>query len=133
MANDTVFDMIVREEISSYKIYEDDDYLAFLDIAPIREGQCLVIPKQHTESKFSAINPEVMAGTLKAAQKVAKLLERKLENVERCLVVIEGFDVDYFHVKLYPAYHKGEHQPLTPSGTHADEADLIEIQKQITG
>jgi diadenosine tetraphosphate (Ap4A) HIT family hydrolase len=125
--------MIAKGELSCYKIYEDETHLAFLDIAPIRKGQTLVIPKETYSSKFSEVPVEVMANTMIAAQKVAKLLEEKLENVERCLLIVEGFDVDHFHVKLYPAYRQGEHQPLTPGGTQADKSELEKVQKQITG
>jgi histidine triad (HIT) family protein len=103
MSQDTVFHKIARKEAPAYIFYEDDSFMAFLDIFPAFYGQSVLIPKQFAPSKFSDTNTEVLKEMMVVGQKVAKLLETKLDNIQRCIVMIEGFDVDYLHLKLYPA------------------------------
>lgn len=132
---ETIFHKIVRKEIPAYIIYEDDEFLAFLDIFPTHYGQTLVIPKQPITSKFSAVDPKLMADLINTAQKVAKLIEDKLENVERCQVVIEGFEVDYAHIKLFPAQMP---EPTTQAVTkhnqrlQISEQELADLQHKLT-
>ena len=57
----TIFTKIVNGEIPSYKIAEDENYFAFLDINPLQKGHVLVIPKQETDYIFD-LEPDVLAG-----------------------------------------------------------------------
>jgi Diadenosine tetraphosphate (Ap4A) hydrolase and other HIT family hydrolases len=59
----TIFTKIVRGEIPSYKIAEDEHYYAFLDINPLAQGHTLVIPKQETDYIFD-LDPELLAGMM---------------------------------------------------------------------
>ena len=71
----SIFSKIVQGEISSYKIAEDDQYLAFLDVFPIAVGHVLVIPKMEIDSIFD-INNEMYQGLWLFAKKTAKAIER---------------------------------------------------------
>jgi histidine triad (HIT) family protein len=66
-----IFAKIVRGEIPSHKIYEDEDVLAFMDVMPQVEGHCLVIPKQGSRNLLDA-DPAILAKTISAAQNVAR-------------------------------------------------------------
>lgn len=125
----TVFHKIVAGELPAYIIAEDENHLAFLDIFPSVEGQVVVIPKTAATSKFSHVSQHTMESTIVFAQKVAKILEDKLENVARCVVEIEGFEVDYFHVKLLPI-KTAQNLPHKQS-TRADDEDLKKLQNKI--
>jgi histidine triad (HIT) family protein len=68
--SDCVFCKIVAGEIPSFKLYEDKDFLAFMDINPVAEGHCLVIPKQHCES-FRDFDPALMGDYFAIVQRLA--------------------------------------------------------------
>lgn len=99
--DDCLFCKIVKGEIPSYKVYEDENVLAFLDIFPVRKGQTIVIPKIHSTSSFTLQEDSLINIVMDTAKNVAQKLERGL-GAERTFVVIQGLGVDHFHVKLYP-------------------------------
>jgi histidine triad (HIT) family protein len=72
---DCLFCKIIRGEIPSYKIYEDEDVLAFLDIHPAAEGHTLVIPKKHYTDIF-----EMDSGTIEKIAAVAKIVAQKMKD-----------------------------------------------------
>ena len=78
MAEKTVFQMIIDDEIPCTKIYEDDTVLAFLDIQPIQPGHTLVIPKKPSIDARVA-NPEDMAAVMNVAQKIAAAQTKSLQ------------------------------------------------------
>jgi len=71
--NDCVFCKIIREEIPSDKVYEDDNVLAFLDIKPVSSGHTLLIPKVHSENLLN-ISEEHLANLMSVLPKVAKAI-----------------------------------------------------------
>src|SRR5664279_2706006 len=101
--SDTIFDKIVRGELSSYKVWEDADYLAFLTPFPNTPGLTVVIPKTNPGDNVFALDNQDYMGLMVAAKKVANLLEKALE-VKRVALVFEGTGVAYVHAKLYPLY-----------------------------
>lgn len=122
----TVFHKIVAGELPAYIIAEDERHLAFLDIYPSVEGQTVVIPKVASTSKFSEVPEETMQSTMLFAQDVAKLLEENLEDVARCVIEIEGFEVNYFHVKILPI--KNRQNIAHEVSPRASNEDLERIQ-----
>jgi len=98
-----IFCKIVKGEIPSEKVWEDEEHLAFLDINPNTEGMTIVIPKKHFDSDATDMPDEEYKKIMMAAKKVAKLLEEKLK-VKRVALVMEGLGVDHVHIKLYPIY-----------------------------
>jgi len=101
---DCVFCQIASGKIPSYKIYEDDDHLAFLGIYPNTEGMTVVVPKKHFSSYAFDAEDKVLCDLIKTAKKVGKLLDRKLDDVGRTALVLEGFGIDHLHAKLFPMH-----------------------------
>jgi|SRR5688572_22430252 len=127
---DCIFCKIAKGQIPSHKIYEDDNYIGLLDIFPSHEGQTLIIPKQHVTSKFSDADSSTLLGLIEVGQKVAKNLETKLPDIARCLVVIEGLEVDHLHLKLFPVPNSNTHG-FTHAGEKASEEELKQLQSML--
>lgn len=129
--SDCIFCKIVKKEIPTNIIYEDKNNLAFLDVKPVMEGQSVVISKQHNTSDFKKVEDTILADLIKATKKTAKLLDITFKT--RCCVVIEGFDIDHLHFKLYPTTPE-DHLKLQPQQL-ADSNKLqqlaIKIRKNI--
>lgn len=70
-----IFCKLATNEISSAKVYEDDEFVAFLDIKPVNLGHTLVIPKQHYEN-LESVPPEIVGKFFKIVQKVAKAVKQ---------------------------------------------------------
>ncbi len=98
-----IFCKIVNNEIPSYKVWEDERHLAFLDINPNTPGMILVITKQHFDSDAFEMPDNAFKDLLLAAKKVAKIMKKAL-NVNRVAMVMEGMGVNHVHIKLYPMY-----------------------------
>jgi diadenosine tetraphosphate (Ap4A) HIT family hydrolase len=101
--SECIFCKIVSGQISCAKIWEDEDFLAFLDINPNTKGMSLVIPKKHHNSYIFDMDDEIFKKIMIAAKKVAKILDEKL-GVQRTAMVMEGLGVNHAHIKLYPIY-----------------------------
>lgn len=130
---DDVFSKIVRGELPNYTVYEDSNTLAFLDIFPHVEGQVVVIPKTYAMSKFSVVDTNVAKQTIEIAQKIAFMIEEKIEEVERCIIVIEGLEVDYFHIKLIPRRREASLKQIISKETYkATEKELETMQEVIS-
>ena len=75
----TIFSKIIKGEIPCYKIAENENFLAFLDIFPLREGHTLVIPKIETDNLFD-LGEEYLSEILVFAQPIAKAIEKAVQN-----------------------------------------------------
>ncbi|MCI0472964.1 MAG: HIT domain-containing protein [Ignavibacteria bacterium] len=112
-----IFCKISKGEIPSYKIWEDDEFFAILDIFPNTKGMTLVIPKQHYDSYAFEMPDDVYSRFLLASKKVGKLLDDKL-GVMRTALVMEGMGVNHAHAKLYPLHGLGkDFKAMDPEGT----------------
>ncbi|MEA3316441.1 MAG: HIT family protein [Bacteroidota bacterium] len=96
----TIFTKIINGEIPSYKIAENENYYAFLDINPLAKGHTLVIPKQETDYIFD-LNDEVLQGLIAFAKQVAIAVEKVIE-CKRVGVVVLGLEVPHAHIHLIP-------------------------------
>lgn len=96
----TIFSRIVKGEIPSYKIAEDERYFAFLDINPLAEGHTLVIPKEETDYLFDLDDP-LLGGMMVFAKKVAKAIDKTIP-CKRVGVVVLGLEVPHAHIHLIP-------------------------------
>ena len=105
---DSVFTKIIKGEIPSHKVYEDDKTLAFLDIHPIQTGQTVVVPK--TQANFVWDLPtEYYAALMATVQKVGQRLREAFPEKKRIAVRIEGFDVNnHSHVVIIPVNNADE-------------------------
>ena len=96
----SIFSKIVNNEIPSYKVAEDNNYLAFLDAFPLAYGHVLVIPKKETDYIFD-LESEEYIGLWKFSQMVAKAMDKVL-NCERIGVTVIGLEVPHAHIHLVP-------------------------------
>jgi diadenosine tetraphosphate (Ap4A) HIT family hydrolase len=103
MAAQTIFDKIIDGSIPSYKVWEDDQYLAFLTPFANTPGATVVIPKQNPGGYVFDMDDEAIAGLMTATKQVANLL-KKAFAIERVAAVFEGQEVAHVHVKLYPMH-----------------------------
>ena len=102
---DCVFCKIVAGEIPSFKLFEDEATLAFMDINPASEGHALVIPKEHAPDLY-AVSDEALARTSVTAKRVAAALARTLNpdglNLVQCNGAAAAQSVMHFHVHVLP-------------------------------
>ena len=96
----SIFTKIINREIPCYKIAENDEFLAFLDIFPLTEGHTLVIPKREINYIFD-IESEEYARFWQFAQKVAKA-QKKVITCERIGIAVIGLEVPHAHIHLIP-------------------------------
>ena len=98
----SIFSKIVAGEIPCYKIAEDENYLAFLDIFPLRKGHTLVIPKNETDYIFD-IEDQELSGLIVFAKKVATAMKKVLP-CERIGMTVIGLEVPHAHIHLIPIF-----------------------------
>ncbi|MBR3633525.1 MAG: HIT family protein, partial [Bacteroidaceae bacterium] len=96
----TLFTRIIKGEIPSYKCAEDDNFYAFLDINPIRQGHTLVVPKREVDYFFDLTDEEIGAMQV-FAKRVAKAIKEAFPCKKVPQAVI-GLDVDHAHIHLVP-------------------------------
>lgn len=96
----TIFTKIINGEIPAYKVAEDDNYLAFLDVNPNAKGHTLCIPKREVNKIFE-MDEEEYLGLMKFSRKVAIALEKTVP-CKRVGVAVVGLEVPHVHVHLIP-------------------------------
>ncbi|KIX20988.1 HIT family hydrolase [Flavobacterium sp. 316] len=96
----SIFTKIVNGEIPCYKIAEDENFLAFLDVNPNAKGHTLCIPKQEINKIFD-MEEELYLGLMSFSRKIAKALEKTIE-CKRIGVAVVGLEVPHVHVHLIP-------------------------------
>lgn len=102
----SIFTKIVNGEIPAYKIAEDDNFLAFLDVNPNAKGHTLCIPKQEIDKIFD-MDDELYLGLMKFSKKVAAALEKTVP-CKRIGIAVVGLEVPHTHVHLIPLNHMDE-------------------------
>jgi histidine triad (HIT) family protein len=96
----TIFTRIVNGEIPCYKVAENEDFLAFLDINPLQEGHTLVIPKNEVNYIFD-IGDDLHAGLWNFAKEIGKAIE-KVVPCQRIGITVIGLEVPHAHIHLIP-------------------------------
>jgi histidine triad (HIT) family protein len=96
----SIFTKIVNNEIPSFKVYEDDSFLAFLDAFPLAFGHVLVIPKNDTDYIFDLESEEYLS-LWSLSKKIAKAMD-KVIVCERIGVAVIGLEVPHAHIHLVP-------------------------------
>ncbi|KRB54395.1 HIT family protein [Flavobacterium sp. Root186] len=102
----SIFTKIVNGEIPAYKIAEEDNFLAFLDVNPNAKGHTLCIPKQEIDKIFD-MDEELYLGLMKFSKKVAAALEKTVP-CKRIGIAVVGLEVPHAHVHLIPLNHMDE-------------------------
>ena len=98
----SIFSKIVSGDIPAFKVAEDENYVAFLDIFPLLKGHVLVIPKKETDYIFD-LDSEEYLGLFNFAKKVAKAMD-KVISCERIGVAVIGLEVPHAHIHLVPLH-----------------------------
>ncbi len=96
----TLFTKIVNGEIPSYKVAEDENYYAFLDISPNAKGHTLCIPKKEEDKIFDLDEDEYLE-LMRFSRKVAKAIEKTV-SCKRVGIAVVGLEVPHVHVHLIP-------------------------------
>ena len=96
----SIFSRIIAGEIPCYKIAENEDYIAFLDVFPLKKGHTLVIPKKEVDYVFD-LDDSTYLGLMEFAKQVAKALKQSIP-CNRIGVSIIGLEVPHAHVHLIP-------------------------------
>lgn len=103
---DCIFCKIVEGKIPCSKVWEDESFLAFLDINPVNPGHTLLIPKKHIDNAFD-LEDGLYSGLFGAAKHLSGPI-RKATGAGRIGVIIEGFLVHHAHIHLVPINSGGE-------------------------
>ena len=103
----TIFTKIAKGEIPSYKVAENDDFYAFLDIAPMAKGHTLVIPKHVEDDYIFNLEDETYMGLCTFAKKVAEAL-KAAAPCQRVGVAVLGMEVPHTHIHLVPLQTEGD-------------------------
>lgn len=123
----TIFSKIIQGEIPSYKIAEDENYFAFLDIMPVIKGHALVIPKVEVDYIYD-IEDDTLAGMHLFAKKVASAIHKATE-CQRISVLVAGFEVPHAHIHLIPSNTMDD---LSFANKYkASQEELAEMQEKI--
>jgi histidine triad (HIT) family protein len=96
----SIFTKIIKGEIPCYKIAEDDNFLAFLDVNPNAEGHTLCVPKQEIDKIFD-LEDDLYLGLMQFSKKVAVALEKTIP-CNRIGMAVIGLEVPHAHVHLIP-------------------------------
>ncbi|HKK42833.1 MAG TPA: HIT family protein [Bacteroidales bacterium] len=96
----TIFTKIIKGEIPCYKIAEDENFFAFLDINPLRKGHTLVVPKEETDYIFD-LSDDTLAAMILFSRKVATAI-RSVIPCNRIGIAVIGLEVPHAHIHLVP-------------------------------
>ncbi len=102
----SIFSRIAAGEIPSYRVAEDENYYAFLDINPVAEGHVLVIPKHETDYIFDIADDE-LSGLHLFAKRVAMAM-KKTFNCKKVGMAVLGLEVPHAHIHLIPLQSEGD-------------------------
>lgn len=125
----SLFEKIAQRELPSFILWEDEEFIAFLDIEPMSTGHTLVVPKDNWTDYFLQLEPDKYSRLFEASRKVGLLIQEKL-SPDRVLMIVEGFEVPHVHVHLIPSYQGSTLKHMTKS--KATTQDLANVLKKIT-
>ncbi|MCM2338870.1 MAG: HIT domain-containing protein [Burkholderiales bacterium] len=124
-----IFCKIVKKEIPSKNIYENEKFLSFLDIYPVSHGHILIIPKKHIIWMQDS-DDETISEIFKITKKLMLAIKKGL-GCDYVQIAVSGNDIPHFHIHLIPRY-KNDGLSEWPTKEYNSEEDKIEIVKKIT-
>lgn len=135
---DCIFCKIVKGEIPSYKVYEDNDTVAFLDVFPVTRGHCLVIPKAHAENIFDIAEADlqkIISVTKTVSEKVKYALGADGIRLSQSNGKMAGQEVMHLHMHIIPRY-KDDGISMSPTSVanpaKASDEELKEVAQKIS-
>ncbi|MBL7818807.1 MAG: HIT family protein [Saprospiraceae bacterium] len=125
----SIFTRIINGEIPCYKVAENQDFIAFLDIRPMTKGHTLVVPKAEVDYIFDQ-DDAVLAAIMPFAKRVAKAIEA-IVPCNRCFIAAIGLEVPHTHLHLIPAnamsdFNFKNHFPMSPEELATLAKDIAE-------
>ena len=124
----SIFSKIISGEIPSYKIKEDENFLAFLDVFPLVRGHVLVVPKMEVDKLFD-LDDALLEAMLVFAKPIAKAIEKTF-NCKRCGISVIGLEVPHAHLHLVPINTANDLNFTRPKISFSKE-EMIDIQQQL--
>ncbi|KAF2340043.1 HIT family protein [Flavobacterium tistrianum] len=119
----SIFSKIVNGEIPAYKIAEDENYLAFLDVNPNAKGHTLCIPKQEIDKIFD-MDEELYLGLMKFSKRIAAALEKTVP-CKRIGMAVVGLEVPHAHVHLIPLNEMDEMRFINKVSLSKEEFEAL--------
>ncbi len=126
----TIFSKIIAGEVSSYKIAEDEHFMAFLDVAPLVKGHVLVVPKKEVDKLFD-LPDEYLAAMLLFAKPIARAIEKTMD-CNRCGISVIGLEVPHAHMHLIPI-NTADDLNFTRAKMSVSREDMELIMQMIVG
>jgi histidine triad (HIT) family protein len=128
---DCLFCKIIEGKIPAVKVYEDERFLAFLDINPVNPGHTLVIPKSHQDEVF-AMDEEEYTALFRTARELANAVKKAMGS-KRVGIIVEGFLIPHAHVHLVPinAGNELHHQNMDRASRDELEGTAEKIRQEI--
>jgi histidine triad (HIT) family protein len=124
----TLFAKIISGEISCYKIHENEEFFAFLDINPLKEGHTLIVPKIQVDY-FYDLDDDVLSRLMVFAKSVAVALKNAIPCV-RIGTTIIGLEVPHAHIHLIPI-NNSKDMIISKPKLNLSSDEMLEIQKRI--
>ena len=135
MVSDCIFCKIVAGEIPASKVYEDDHFLAFLDISQVTPGHTLVIPKKHARNLLE-MTPDETADLFNIVSRVTKKVESATQpqgmNIISNMEEIAGQSVFHTHVHILPRYSQDDDLKIDFIAHEPDFNHLVQLAKDIS-
>ncbi len=125
----TIFSRIIAGEIPCYKVAEDENFFAFLDINPMSKGHTLVVPRKTENDYLFNLDDETYTGLTLFARKVAKAIEKSVD-CKRIGVAVMGLEVPHTHIHLIPINKEGDMNIGNPKLKLAPE-EMAQIAEKI--
>ena len=126
----TIFSKIIAGEIPCYKIKEDENFIAFLDVFPLVKGHVLVVPKVEVDKIYELEN-NLLESILVFAKPIAKAIEKSIE-CKRCGISVIGLEVPHAHIHLVPI-SSADDLNFTKEKLKVPAEEMIAIQELIVG
>lgn len=124
----SIFSKIIKGQIPSYKIAENDNFFAFLDIFPLKEGHVLVVPKTEVDKAFD-VDDSILSEWLLFAKPIARAIEKAF-SCNRCGIAVLGLEVPHAHMHLVPI-NSSDDLNFTRPKLKLSEEELKNIQQKI--
>lgn len=121
-----IFCKILNGALPAYKVWENENFLAFLDINPVNPGHTLIIPKHHIDYVFDLEEP-LYSELFQITKDLAEPLQRAMQ-AKRIGVVIEGFSVPHLHVHLVPINNVNELNPTRAKRATPEELAAVAVK-----
>lgn len=125
----TIFTKIVKGEIPSYKIFEDEKFFAFLDINPMAKGHTLVIPKKEVDYLFD-IDDNTIADMIVLSKRIAKAIGKAV-TCKRVGMMVIGLEVPHAHIHLIPIQNEGD-MNLSNKRVELSKEEFEKVAKDIS-